>query len=104
LKQQQKITDKQENTIRLHYAMMLWWKSFGNNKCCQQCNIKLPKYFSSSLVHHLLPKNKYNDIKFEEKFWMLLCDDCHFKWENFMNGKIVKEKTSLAKKDYLNNY
>ena len=84
--------------------MLLWWQSFGEIKKCQQCNCSLPKIFSTNNVHHLLPKNKYDDLKFDESFWMLVCSNCHYKWEMFMKGTEIKKRTDLAKQELLEKH
>ncbi len=91
-----------ETSLRLHLAMYEWWTTWPEVKYCEQCNKRLPKQFSTMQVHHLLPKNlkEFKKVMFEEKYWMLLCNNCHKSWEDHLRGDIIKERTQKAKNEY----
>jgi hypothetical protein len=97
------IIQNNKQTELLHKKMFEWWKSFGSRKHCQSCNVLLPNFFSTINVHHLLPKHKFVDVKFDEKYWMLLCEKCHCSWELSPSNKNIEERTKKAKNDYENN-
>ncbi len=50
---------------------------------CVNCGVLLP-YPNTRHCHHLLEKSKYKELRWEEKFIVLLCFDCH---ANYHNGK-----------------
>lgn len=100
-KSKEQIEENRLETTIMHNKMYDWWFSFGYNKKCEACSIKLPYYFSTLNVHHLLPKSKYKDVKLDSKYWMLLCQDCHSKWENYPIDVKIIERTEIAKNNYM---
>lgn len=49
-------------------------------KRCFECNTYIPVCRSYS-VHHCLPKQTYDDIKLDWRYWTLQCGICHNKIE-----------------------
>ena len=94
----QKQKNKVETTQALHEAMLSFW--FYSDRRCECCGRRLPNEFLTTTVHHLLPKGVYDDVQFEEQYWMLLHPDCHTAWEVSHDNKKVEERTRRAEEEY----
>lgn len=78
----------------------MYWDSFGKYKRCKECNKLLPLEFSICNVHHLLPKSLYDDVKYDSRYFMLLCIDCHHAWETYRKGSKIRKYEEIAKELY----
>lgn len=86
---------KREDGERMFKEMAFWYNTRPERRC-EQCGERLPLQFSTVYVHHLLPKAKYKDVKFDSSYWMMLCVDCHSTWEQSFKGDVIRLRTEEA--------
>ncbi len=52
-----------------------------HTKCCEECNVGLPRY-SATWVSHILSKGAHPEMRFDLRNFNLLCFKHHKQWEN----------------------
>ena len=67
---------------------------------CENCGGWIPGENKTLYHHHVLPKAKYPQYKYDIQNLMLLCQDCHSKTENGYPGEEVRKRTEQAHKQF----
>lgn len=67
---------------------------------CEACEYTLWGENKTIYHHHLLPKSRYKEYKYDIENLMLLCADCHTKTEAGHPPEKVVEQTKTIKEKY----
>ena len=75
----EKVQEKAEYTV-VQFAEFQKFYDAHPTKRCFECDAHIPVCRSYS-VHHCLPKQTYEDIKLDWRYWELVCFRCHSRIE-----------------------
>jgi 5-methylcytosine-specific restriction endonuclease McrA len=67
---------------------------------CENCFTGIWGENKTLYHHHVLPKAKYPQYKYDIQNLVLLCQDCHSKTENGYPGEEVRKRTEQVKQKY----
>lgn len=86
---------------RLHFWFQELWDKMDAVKRCSSCGMRVYGEIRTIYFDHLLPKEKYPELEFEEKNIYFCCANCHTKKENGFPTKEHKEAIDRAKLELL---
>lgn len=94
-----KVKSNKESTVnylekRNAFFMTIWKKRKHN---CESCNTFLFDEVKSYHFDHVLEKQKYPELAFEEDNIMLLCLECHSNKTNAYYSDLMKERINKVK-------
>lgn len=95
---------KESGTVtlnKLHVWFQELWDKMGNLKRCSSCEMRIYGEIRTIYFDHLLPKNKYPELEFEEKNIYFCCANCHTKKENGFPTEKHEEAIQKAKLELL---
>ena len=80
-------------TLRDEFFMSIWRK---RRHVCEHCGKYLGKEPLSYMFDHILEKNKYPDLKYEEENIWLTCLECHDNKNRGMISEKYQEKINFV--------
>jgi len=83
---------------RDQFFLSIWSKRVHR---CENCGKRLGDEPLTIYFDHLLEKELYKELEFEELNIFLCCGDCHYNRTNGFPGKIHSEAIENAKKIFL---
>lgn len=91
---------KAEEAIKMWKLFSGLWNNLKEKKCWS-CGESIYGENSSAYWHHLLPKSKHPELKFERENLYFCCLDCHSKTEAGFPPNKIKIATEEAKEKFL---
>lgn len=99
-KRQKKLEEQKDMQKKDHDFYMEVWNASPHE--CQNCERKLSRIPSNWMFHHLLPKAKYPQFRYEPSNIAILCFTCHSKCEtNIDFAPKIKSKLYQIEKELL---
>ena len=90
------INKKDGDRVKMLYFFDTIWKSMKKPRKCQSCSKEIYSDTNLSIYHHhILPKSKYPQFKFDKRNILFVCPECH---EEIENGKIKKREQKIIDK------